>query len=283
MKEQYAIRIDQGPRENIEDSACRYQLEVHAPDRKKVDILVVCDGVGGNSFGEIASRESIELVCRYFTTGFHRLTGFELPVIISLIKTVLNLVNDKILTRSRQEPELEGMSTTIVLSVIIDNTAYVAWAGDSRCYIYSKGKLRRITTDHTVTQQLVDQGTLDPKYANGHPLSHTITQHIAKPQGFSPEVIKCPLHDGDLFMLCSDGLTDVVSDETIAEGLCNVSQDICTPGEAADHFIQTATDAKTTDNTTVVIYRHASSPQILEKTRTGTYLKSLNNLFLTTC
>lgn len=269
-----AIKIDQGPRENIEDSACHLTVEFNCPDRKKATLLAVADGVGGNNFGEIASRETIQFLCLLLIAELHRLEDFDNADMKAVIKKILISINKRILEKGRSDPALEGMSTTIVLCVIIDNIAYIGWAGDSRCYVYSKGELCQVTTDHSVTEELVSQGLLDPKYAKDSPFSHTITQYIANPQDFKPGIIEVFLKDGDTLLLCSDGLTDVMCDERIKQELKNLSS----PKQICDNLVRSALDSNTTDNVTAIVHKHCSDTKT---NSTTAYLESLNKLFTT--
>ena len=112
---------------------------------------------------------------------------------------------------------MKGMSTTLVCALIFNNTLYVAWAGDSRCYLYRRETLRQLTADHSEIQRLIDAGLINSKDAKSHPLAHTIYSYIGIKDGLVVGTGTYPLFTGDVVIICTDGLTDVVLDETIRQ------------------------------------------------------------------
>ena len=277
-----SIKVVQGPRENIEDAACFMNIIFHTVSRVEAKLLIIADGVGGNCHGEIASQKTIEFLCMYLSAFLQNIDTKDCKAIKKYIAKALDKVNNQILAYWLEDQEFEGMSTTVVLALIIEDTAYIAWAGDSRCYIYNPTKkLQQITTDHSVTQELICQGLLDPEYAHFHPLAHAITQHLGKSKDFSPAILSKELNDGDIILLTSDGLTDAVDSNVISSILEKVYTEDMSTVDAVERLLQQALDNNTTDNATAVIYKHSSQANTSFKTACGTYPQALSEIFKT--
>ena len=277
-----AIKVVQGPRENIEDAACIMNIIFQTASRIEAILLIIADGVGGERHGQIASQKTIEFLSMYLSVFLQNIDTNNCKTVKKFITKALDKVNNQILAYWLEDPELEGMSTTVVLALIIEDAAYIAWAGDSRCYIYNPTKkLQQITTDHSVTQELICQGLLDPEYAHFHPLAHAITQHLGKPKDFSPAIISKELNDGDVILLTSDGLTDAIGSNDISSVLEKVHTEDLSTVDAVERLLQQALDNNTTDNATAVIYKHDSQTQKMFKTASGTYPQALSDIFKT--
>ena len=162
------------------------------------------------------------------------------------------------------------MSTTIVCALIVDDVLYVAWAGDSRCYIYSKNKIRQLTTDHSAVNQLIDEGLLDCKYAKCHPLSHTITRFLGTEDDFAADTTTYKLSHGDVILLCTDGLTDVLEDEDIADSIGKYQSGKILFKQLPHHLVQRALTCGTTDNVTVVCCEYIADPTKKSKSSSST-------------
>ncbi|MBI9018558.1 MAG: serine/threonine-protein phosphatase [Phycisphaerae bacterium] len=273
-----AIKVVQGPRENIEDAACVINIIFQQDSRIEAKLLAVADGVGGNRYGEIASIKAIEFLQIYLLAIIQNIDLKDQKTIRKHIIKVLKKVNSQVLEMAQKDKQLSNMSTTIVAALIIENTVHIAWAGDSRCYIYNPiKKLQQISTDHSVTQELVCQGKLDPALAHCHPFAHTITQYVGKEEDFCPEVISTEINDDDILLLCSDGLSDVVTatnDLHNILSMANNNQLSCS--QVAHILTQKALENHTTDNATALIYQH-SQPN--NKTADEMYRQALTNFF----
>jgi len=255
-----AHAIDQGLRPNFEDALNTLVFQRHAPFVHQAAVLVVADGVGGNVCGEVASELAVDTVVLhlwvYLAASLNRsgLAPSNEAIGNSLHKVLLD-ANETILGKAKQEPEMTGMSTTAVLAVILDCHLYVAWAGDSRCYLYRRQQLRQLTRDHSEIQALVDSGIFSPEEAKVHPLSHCISQYLGK-EDLVAETAECPLEAGDLVLLCSDGLTDALSDEQIVEHLTAYENGAVHFSRTPDRMLQHALDAGATDNISILLAEH---------------------------
>lgn len=185
-------------------------------------ILVVADGMGGHPAGDVASRTA----CGY---AAERLRAFLVAPTLhgttwdpghAMSQAILG-AHRAVRERSAQDPTLTGMGTT--LTALVAHVPTGAWVlghvGDSRAYLLRHGSFRQLTRDHTWAQQRVDEEQLTPEQARRHPLSHILTQCLGLDDEPSPQVLTGTLRAGDVFLLCSDGLTGVLEDELLADAL----------------------------------------------------------------
>lgn len=181
-------------------------------------LLVVADGMGGQNAGEVASTIAIETIRNMFLPTNLTTDIISKPDNIkSFLKKVIVEADDRIKKHTQEHPETEGMGSTIVIAWIIADSVYVAWLGDSRayCIVPDKG-IGRLTKDHSFVQQLVDAGKLTDEQAMNHPDSNIITRSLGDTsQKAKPEMMRYPLEQGMIVLLCSDGLCGVCSDEII--------------------------------------------------------------------
>ena len=159
----------------------------------------------------------------------------------------------ELLAHARKNPELDGMGTTVTSAVSLGDNLLIAHVGDSRAYLLRGSSLSRLTRDHTYVQQLVESGQLSTDDAARHQLRHILTGVVG---GTAPEVAVdvdfVELADGDRLLLCSDGLTDLVTDAEIARGLIEMQ----TADEACHRLLDLALDRGGTDNITVIVARY---------------------------
>ena len=179
------------------------------------NLIAVADGMGGHAGGEVASAIAINTLEQL------------LPVISDLKVDVasredlfLNItyeVDSQILAKSKDSPELSGMGTTLTALSILDNNVELLHIGDSRCYRYRNNKLEQLSYDHTVMQELLDQGRLTPQEVFDHPQRSLLTQALMGDSGLDPILISFEIKKDDRYLLCSDGLTNVLSDYEISK------------------------------------------------------------------
>ena len=218
-------------------------------------LMIVADGMGGANAGEVASNIAIETVKEEFS-------NHDLSKIITSNNKIENLLYDTIVkadsnikTRVKTHPETEGMGTTIVMSWVINNVAHVAWCGDSRAYIYNhKIGLSRLSKDHSYVQQLVDDGKLDEDLAFDHPNSNIITRSLGDSSTKArPDYVSRLLEEGDMIILCSDGLCGLCRDSEILEVLNAGSEQGYSIEQFKASLIQAALEAGGYDNVTITL------------------------------
>jgi PPM family protein phosphatase len=267
-----------GPRENLEDAAAAVLLPGAGPRGSEVVFQVVCDGVGGRAQGEVASAVAVSTIVAA-TSGLtasvhsrHEWAAIRHETWLNALCQALSAANQAILDQITQDRSLAGMATTAVCVLIIDRTLYVAWAGDSRCYVYSQGCLRLLSRDHSEVAKLVALGLISPQEACTHPLAHTITRYLGQAEGFAPEARLTRLKDGDIIMLTTDGLTEVLSVQDIERRIEAVQAGSLPFKDLPSQLVDDAITAGTTDNATVLCCQYEGSGQpTTDVTFTGDY------------
>jgi PPM family protein phosphatase len=179
------------------------------------NLIAVADGMGGHAGGEVASAIAINTLEALLPV----ITDTEIDI-DSREDLFLNLsyeVDAEILRVSKERPELSGMGTTLTALAITNNQVDLLHIGDSRCYLWRDKKLTRLSYDHTVMQELLDQGRLTPDEVFDHPQRSLLTQALMGDSGIDPVLMSYEVKIDDKFLICSDGLTNVLSDLEISK------------------------------------------------------------------
>jgi serine/threonine protein phosphatase PrpC len=179
------------------------------------NLIAVADGMGGHAGGEVASAIAINSLTDLLPLLVDE--GIDLDSKEDLFLNITHEIDQKILDKSKAQPELSGMGTTLTALSILDNTIELLHIGDSRCYRYRDNKLEQLSYDHTVMQELLDQGRLTPQEVFDHPQRSLLTQALMGDSGLDPILLTFEIKKGDQFLLCSDGLTNVLSDYEISK------------------------------------------------------------------
>lgn len=173
-------------------------------------VFVVCDGMGGAAGGEVASRLATDIVLDHFTLASTSASPRD------LLHSAILRANRAVHDRAESDPGLDGMGTTLVALLLAPPHALVAHAGDSRCYLFRHGRLTRQTHDHSLVDEQIRLGTLTREEAEHSPFRSVITRAIGTQPSVTPELVEFPIESGDLFLLCSDGLTRELDEDSIA-------------------------------------------------------------------
>jgi len=243
-------------RELDEDSLCVFTLAgvYESVADPVLGLFIVADGMGGHEGGEVASKMTVQLVARglirrlllrRFLEEFQG-SADAVPV---LITNAIAEANKKIYDLAQQRGT--DMGSTITLALVMDGTAYIANIGDSRTYLYREGKLRQITTDHSLVASLVTAGVLAPEEIFTHPDRSVIYRSIGAKPTVEVDIFKEPLTPGDTLLLCCDGLWEAIRDEGIEEVLLSYSDLQAACGE----MISRANLAGGEDNISVIMVR----------------------------
>ena len=217
-------------RTNNEDSA-------HAGSR----LLALADGIGGMPAGEVASAIVVRTLAELDD-------GPLTDDALATLRQAAEAANQEILRMGGSDPAYDGMGTTATAMLLAGDQLALLHVGDSRGYMQRNGELTQLTRDDTFVQSLVDQGLLTPEGARHHPRRSIVTQAL---QGleYQPTLTLQPARLGDRLLLCSDGLTDVVTDDAIEHTL-RAYEDV---KQCAEQLVKLALDAGSTDNVTVVV------------------------------
>ena len=222
---------------------------------KKGALLVVADGMGGMNAGEVASEIAINTVCDYFKP--ENITDEIVEsrkTIEKYMKSVVIEADKRIKKHAKDNPDSRGMGTTIVLAWLFDGYLYVTWCGDSRAYIFNPNTgLFQISKDHSYVQQLVDSGKITRDEAFDFPDSNIITRSLTdSTPKVEPDCLESPqkLCDGDIILLCSDGLNGMIRDREIEQVISSHQENMT---ECVDSLIKAALEAAGADNCTVAL------------------------------
>ena len=218
-------------------------------------LFVVADGVGGNAAGQEASALAVDAVEGFALDALHwfaRPRGGEGDQVLADFRQALLRADERLVCEARRHPEFRGMGTTLTLAYALGRELFVAHVGDSRCYLLRGGHLFRVTRDHTLVEELVRHGLLTPEQAARHAYRHVVTNVLGGDDaGAEVEVHKLALEAGDVLLLCSDGLTEMVGDKEIGAVLLG-SPD---PAAACDRLVSAANEHGGRDNITAVVAR----------------------------
>ncbi len=231
---QIAGKTDVGKiREQNEDSFCVDQ---------NMCFVAVADGMGGHNKGEVASAMATDLMRAKLASD-----AFELSE--KSIKKIVTEINREIHNRSLTDENCDGMGTTLVASAWNDKEIYVFHIGDSRCYALRNNTLEQVTKDHTLLQKLLDAGEISEEDVESFPNKHIITKALGTEREVEPDIMKLNRRDCSALLLCSDGLTNHVTDAELQDSIAKAS---CAE-ETTANLVNLANDNGGTDNITVVM------------------------------
>lgn len=218
-------------------------------DDTKIGIFALADGMGGHNKGEVASFMAVNGIIDFLSENLSQSGSIKIDYFDDIIKQAYNHVNLKIHEESRKDESFKGMGTTLVTVVIYNDDMYVANVGDSRCYILREGELRRITTDHSVVEDLVKMNIISEEEAMTHPIRNHITRAMGTDDMVIVDIFREKLQPKDKILLATDGLTGYVVDDVIKEILSN-SDNL---DQVANNLIDFANETSGKDNTSVIV------------------------------
>ena len=237
-------RTDKGNvRENNED----YFYISNSLD--EVQLYLLADGMGGYNGGEIASKLAVQTAKNYIENNFKDIEK-DKDSIIQLLGSSMEYANMVVYEKSKETPELQGMGTTLEICLIYNNKAYIGHVGDSRIYRVRKQFIRKLTQDHSYVQKLVKEGTITKEQAEHHPQKNMLMKALGCNAFVEPDVMVKGFLKDDIIIMCSDGLSNLVDQETIYEMASkNIKQ-------GTKDLVQLAKDRGGYDNITVVIIKN---------------------------
>ena len=250
---------------SVEMAAATHQGRVRTHNEDSIaaepgaGLAVVADGMGGHNAGEVASRMAVEVIVR----GLHAESEAGAPLQAtraeSLIARVIDQANREIYERGEVSREYAGMGTTVVVGLWYDRSMSVGHVGDSRLYRLRGGRLEQLTRDHTVVQEQIELGWLTRDNARDAPNRSILTRAVGTDRDLVADLATYETRRDDIYLLCSDGLTEMLTDAEIADVLGPLQGRI---QDAADGLVREANERGGIDNISVVLVRvagHASS------------------------
>jgi len=212
---------------------------------KQGGLFIVADGMGGHAAGEVASEMAVQIVSRELS-GLHQLTGSAPREKVA--ESIRN-ANRAIYDRTINESDKQGMGTTVSVLLISGERWLVGQVGDSRVYLLRDGALTQLTKDHSYVQEQVDAGLLTPEQARYHPYSNVITRCVGAGEEVEADTFSGEFRAGDVFLVCSDGLTGMVDDRRLQQLLLSRAS----AGRIVDALIAEANYRGGLDNVTAVV------------------------------
>jgi serine/threonine protein phosphatase PrpC len=229
----------------------------------ETSFFAVCDGLGGQNAGEVASGLAVETLSQFIDKS-HRDRDITWPYGLTMdlsfdgnrMLTAIGLANKKVFREADDRPEYTGMGTTVVAALVRGPALTVGWVGDSRLYIIRGGVMQQVTDDHTWVNMARRAGTLTAEQAVDHPWGHVLVRAVGSRDTVDSEIAEARLESGDMILLCSDGLTVMLKDEAILKLLTPAP---ATLEEGARKLVAAANEAGGKDNITVVLLRYTAS------------------------
>ncbi|MCX7711937.1 MAG: Stp1/IreP family PP2C-type Ser/Thr phosphatase [Clostridia bacterium] len=242
----FAVQSDKGiVRELNEDS---YNILAGYPN---VPVsFIIADGMGGHNSGEVASQMAVNIISNHILENPESFTNEE--QIQSSLREVIEKANSLIYAASKDNSDHYGMGTTLILAVVCNRKLYIGHVGDSRVYVLRDANLEQITTDHSFIEELLKNGSITREEALKHPKRNLITRALGCMEEVEVDTYICNLKENDIYILCTDGLSNLVDEETLKNIVSN-NED---PDTACRELIDTANSNGGEDNITVIVFKN---------------------------
>ena len=221
-------------------------------------LLVLADGMGGYNAGEVASGMATTVIITEMQQSLLKVQPHEIDpktnqqVAARLVREQVMKANTSIYQAAQSQPQYAGMGTTLVVCLFYDNRVLVAHLGDSRLYLFRDGNFKQVTRDHSLLQEQIDSGLISAEQAKNAQHKNLVTKALGIDPSVEPEIHEYPAKEGDIYLLCSDGLCDMVDDEDIGMAVQTFGNNLTM---AASHLVQMANDNGGRDNVSVILVR----------------------------
>jgi protein phosphatase len=222
----------------------------------ELGLAILADGMGGYNAGEVASAMAVESIGNELKQSLPALRALPvaeaLPSLREDILFAVNRANTAILDAALANPDCKGMGTTLVIAAFFDQQIMVAHLGDSRLYRYRGGKLEQLTRDHSWLDEQLASGAISAEHAEAAAFQNVVTRALGIEPQIDLELHDYPTHPGDTYVLCSDGLSDMLDDDAIGQTLAQTGDQV---EEAARSLVAKANDNGGRDNISIVLVR----------------------------
>lgn len=176
-------------------------------------LLIVCDGMGGVNGGGIASEVAVNSIKEQIKLAFNE--SMDQKSIGNLLESAIYNANDAIYQKAQEDLDLNGMGTTVIACIVFYDQLHIIHVGDSRAYFITDNEICQLTTDHSIVQEMLDNGEITRKQAKNHPRKNLITRALGVSDKIPGDYIEREIHKGDTLLICTDGLSNYVSIEEI--------------------------------------------------------------------
>ncbi len=225
----------------VRESNQDYVYTSESPVGNLPNLFIVADGMGGHNAGDFASKYTVEQVVSYIEHA-------PMTSPVDLIRGALNKTNASLMAMAKSEERLNGMGTTAVIATIVNDCMYVANIGDSRLYLL-RDELEQITKDHSLVQEMVRMGEMQPSEARSHPDKNIITRAVGAFEDLEIDFFEQQLQPGDVVLMCTDGLSNMVEDADIRQ----ILQSGRNVAEKVQNLVEAANRGGGKDNITVAV------------------------------
>lgn len=226
--------------------------EVISTNSGELGIFAIADGMGGYNKGEVASELAVENITRFLKNNLIQNEVVKINYIDDIFKQAYNNVNSIIYKKSQDDKECEGMGTTLTTVIIYKDKVYIANVGDSRCYMVVKGKLEKITKDHSYVEELIATHIITEEEAKKHPKRNIITRALGTEEIIIVDIYKKDINHNDKVLLTTDGLTGYIDKDEINE-IISSDDDL---DVIANNLIDKANEVAGKDNVTVILINY---------------------------
>lgn len=236
----FAIKSDVGQRRKVNEDAAGY-----FESKNNIPLMMVCDGIGGHNAGEVASSMALMAIGQ----AWEKTHFDDMEEAYQWLIKKIEEANDDILSRSTQYADLYGMGTTLVAACVIGNQLMIANVGDSRAYVLRNFQLKQLTEDQSLVNALLKSGEITPEEAEHHPNKNIVTQSLGVTSAVEIDFVRMTVKEEDILLLCSDGLSDMLSLEEIRNVLNHYSD----LEQQVEKAVQAANESGGRDNITIAI------------------------------
>lgn len=218
--------------------------------------FIIADGMGGHNSGEVASKMAVDLAGNYI----HELSGnladdsniASDDHVLSMLDDIMNKVNTDVYIKSKEDEANYGMGTTLIIVMIYNEKIFIGHIGDSRVYLIRDGCISRLTVDHSYIEELVRNGSLTREEAQNNPRRNLITRALGCTENIVADMYSYTIEEKDIFLMCTDGLTDMLSDNEIL----NIVEETDDLEIACNRLVDMANKNGGDDNITVIVFRY---------------------------
>lgn len=214
----------------------------------EIQLFILADGMGGYNGGEVASKLAVTSAKNYILSNFEK-NNSDKDTILDLVKNSSQYANMVVYEKAKENPELSKMGTTLDICLIYQSKAFISHIGDSRIYRIRKDFMRKLTKDHSYVQQLIDEGKITKEESLKHPKKNMLMKALGCTPFIEPDAMIKGFIKEDVILMCSDGLTNMVSEERIKQIIKE------NPTDATKLLVQGANDNGGNDNITAIIIR----------------------------
>lgn len=211
-------------------------------------LAVLADGMGGHNAGDVASELAVRFLTDRFMKSALQLESEE-EIVSSWMQEAYEGANERISSIADSDPSCKGMGTTLIAAVFQENKVTFAHIGDSRVYLYSKGEIKPLTKDHSYVNVLLDSGEIDEEQARNHPKKNMLMKAIGTEISIDPDILTVRLRQGEIILMCSDGLSNMVNTEQMTHVL---EKDMSLTAKV-NTFIELANEQGGEDNISIIL------------------------------